>query len=164
VPFTQFKKGFSPFLAIAADVNQQTNSVPQIKCIQVVTMYTHCRVILKLFPLRVAGVVQYPNRFGLVTLHTHLDDAIVTLHIAPANLLPVTGALVTHSALKLLQPLITVSVKAASNVHPASSACFLMSAMTSSVMGALYLLFGSLFKVNEINSLRIQVIGRLRRK
>jgi len=37
-------------------------------------------------------------------------------------------------------------------------------AIASSVMGALYLLFGSLFKVSEINSLRIQIIGRLGRK
>ena len=37
-------------------------------------------------------------------------------------------------------------------------------AVASSVMGALYLLFGSLFKVNEINSLRIQIVGRLGRK
>jgi putative peptidoglycan lipid II flippase len=37
-------------------------------------------------------------------------------------------------------------------------------AIASSVMGALYLLFGSLFKVNEINSLRIQIVGRLGRK
>ena len=37
-------------------------------------------------------------------------------------------------------------------------------AIASSVMGALYLLFGSLFKVNEINSIRIQIVGRLGRK
>ena len=37
-------------------------------------------------------------------------------------------------------------------------------AIASSVMGALYLLFGYLFKVNEINSLRIQIVGRLGRK
>ncbi len=37
-------------------------------------------------------------------------------------------------------------------------------ALASSVMGALYLLFGALFKVNEINSLRIQIVGRLGRK
>lgn len=37
-------------------------------------------------------------------------------------------------------------------------------ALASSVMGALYLLFGSLFKVNEINSLRIQIVRRLGRK
>ena len=36
--------------------------------------------------------------------------------------------------------------------------------IASSVMGALYLLFGSLFKVNEINSLRIQIVRRLGRK
>ena len=37
-------------------------------------------------------------------------------------------------------------------------------AIASSVMGALYLLFGSLFKVTEINSLRIQIVRRLGRK
>jgi putative peptidoglycan lipid II flippase len=37
-------------------------------------------------------------------------------------------------------------------------------ALASSAMGALYLLFGALFKVNEINSLRIQIVGRLGRK
>ena len=37
-------------------------------------------------------------------------------------------------------------------------------AISGSVMGALYLAFGSLFKVSEINSLRIQIIGRLGRK
>ena len=36
--------------------------------------------------------------------------------------------------------------------------------IASSVIGALYLLFGSLFKVNEINSLRIQIVRRLGRK
>ena len=36
--------------------------------------------------------------------------------------------------------------------------------IASSVIGALYLLFGSLFKVNEINSLRIQIVRRLWRK
>jgi uncharacterized membrane protein len=35
--------------------------------------------------------------------------------------------------------------------------------LAGSAMGALYLLFGSLLKVNEINSLRIQVIRRLGR-
>jgi len=37
-------------------------------------------------------------------------------------------------------------------------------AIAGSVMGALYLVFGSLFKVDEINSLRIQIIRRLGRK
>jgi len=37
-------------------------------------------------------------------------------------------------------------------------------AIAGSVMGALYLIFGSLFKVDEINSLRIQIIRRLGRK
>ena len=36
--------------------------------------------------------------------------------------------------------------------------------IAGSVMGALYLVFGSLFKVDEINSLRIQIIRRLGRK
>ncbi len=37
-------------------------------------------------------------------------------------------------------------------------------AIAGSVMGALYLIFGSLFKVDEINSLRVQIIRRLGRK
>ncbi|GDX24216.1 hypothetical protein LBMAG10_08810 [Actinomycetes bacterium] len=37
-------------------------------------------------------------------------------------------------------------------------------AIAGSVMGALYLVFGSLFKVDEINSLRIKIIRRLGRK
>ena len=37
-------------------------------------------------------------------------------------------------------------------------------AVAGSVMGALYLVFGSLFKVDEINSLRVQIIRRLRRR
>jgi len=37
-------------------------------------------------------------------------------------------------------------------------------AIAGSVMGALYLVFGSLFKVDEINSLRVQIIRRLGRK